>query len=113
MRRKLSWPLKPLRDLHWADREHIPLPLLAVEEDPRSDLEHLFKVVEEILLEISAAEELLEDDAAADGAVVVKEEIQRRRELAYSAILAASMDITQVNVHEDQAVPPVVEQRKA
>ena len=109
MQRKLSWPLKPLRDLHWADREHVPLPPLAVEEDPRLDLEHLFKVVEEISLEISEEEELSEDDVAADGAVVVKEEIQRRRELAYSAILAASMDITLVNVHEDQAVPPAVE----
>ena len=113
MRRKLSWPLKPLRDLHWADWEHVPLHPLVVEEDPRSDLEHLFKVVEGILLEISAAEELLEDDAAADGAVVVKEEIRCKQELAYSAILAASMDIILVNVHEDQAVPPAVEQRKA
>ena len=64
--------MKPLKDLHWADKEHVPLPPIAVEEDPRLDLEHLFKVVGGILLEISEEEELLEDDAAADGAVVVK-----------------------------------------
>ena len=57
MQRRLSWLSKPLKDQIWVDREHAPLPHIAGEEDPRLDLEHLFKVGDGITLEISVVDE--------------------------------------------------------
>ena len=43
----------------------------------------------------------------------VREEYRRKLDLAYSVIRVASMDITQVNVHEQPALPAVVQLLKA
>ena len=48
-----------------------------------------------------------------DGAMDVKEECRRKLDLAYSVIRVASMDIIQVNVHEQLALPAVVQLLKA
>ena len=48
-----------------------------------------------------------------DGIVDVKEEYRRKLDLAYSVIHVASMDITQVNVHEQPALPAAVQLLKA
>ena len=48
-----------------------------------------------------------------DGAVDVKEEYRRKLDLAYSVIRVASMDIIQVNVHEQPALPVAVQLLKA
>ena len=77
------------------------------------DLEHLFKVEEGITLEISVEDEELEDVAVMDGIVDVKEEHRRKIDLAYNVIHAASMDIIQLNVHEQPALPAVVQLPKA
>ena len=81
------------------DRENAPLPCIAGEEDPRLDLEHLFKVEDGITLEISVVDEELVDVAAVDGAVDVKLlEHRHSRNLAYNATIVANMDIMLVNV---------------
>ena len=95
------------------DREHAPLPRIAGEEDPRLDLEHLFKVGDGIPLEISVVDEELEDVAVVDGAVDVKEEHRRRIDLASNGIHVASMDIIQVNVQEQPALLAVMQQLRA
>ena len=77
------------------------------------DLEHFFKVEEGITLEISVEDEELEDVAVVDGIVDVKEEHRRKIDLAYNAIHVASMDIIQLNVHEQPALPAVVQLPKA
>ena len=48
-----------------------------------------------------------------DGAVDVKEKYQRKLDLASSVLRVASMDITQVNVHEQLALQAVVQLLKA
>ena len=113
MQKRLSWLSKPLKDRIWVDREHAPLPRIAGEEDPRLDLEHLFKVGDGIPLGISVVDEELEDVAVVDGAVDVKEEHRRKIDLASNAIHVASMDIIQVNVHEQPALPAVMQQLRA
>ena len=90
------------------DREHALLPRIAGEEDPRLDLEHLFKVRDGILLEISVV-----DVVAADGAVDVKVvEHRQSRNLEYNATIVANMDIMLVNVLKEPVVPAAAEQHK-
>ena len=113
MQRRLNWLFKPLKDRIWADREHASLPRIASEEYPRLDLEHLFKVGDRILLEISVVDEELVDVAAADGAVDVKVvEHRHSRNLAYNATIVANMNIILVNVLKEPVVPAAVEQHK-
>ena len=42
--KKLSWRLKPLKDLILVNREHVPLHHTMHEEDPKQLLDHLHKV---------------------------------------------------------------------
>ena len=77
------------------------------------DLEHLFKVEEEITQEISVEDEELEDVAVVDGIVDVKEGHRRKVDLAYNAMHVPSMDIIQLNVHEQPALLAVVQLPKA
>ena len=110
MQRRLSWLSKPLKDRIWVDREHAPLPRIAGEEDPRLDLEYLFKVGDGIPLEISVVDEELVGVAAADGAVDVKVvEHRHSRNLAYNATIVANMDIIMVNVLKEPVVPAAAE----
>ena len=88
MQRRLSWLSNPLKDRIWVDREHAPLPRIAGEEDPRLDLEHLFKVGDGIPLEISVVDEELVDVTAVDGAVDVKVvEHRHNRNLEYNVTI--------------------------
>ena len=113
MQRRLSWLLKPLKDRIWVDREHAPLPRIAGEEDPRLDLEHLFKVGDGIPLEIRVVDEELVDVAAADGAVNIKVvEHRHSRNLAYNATIVANMGIILVNVLKEPVVLAAAEQHK-
>ena len=73
------------------------------------DLEYLIKVEEGITLELSVEDEELEDVAVVDGAVDIKEGHRHKIDLASNAIDVASMDITQVNVHEKPALPAAVQ----
>ena len=110
---RLSWLSKPLKDRIWVDREHSPLPRIAGEEDPRLDLEHLFKVGDRIPQEISMVDEELVDVAAADGAVDAKVvEHRRSRNLEYNVTIVANMDIMLVNVLKEPVVPAAAEQHK-
>ena len=82
------------------DKEHAPLPRIPGEEDPRLDLEHLFKFGDGTTLEISVV-----DVAAVDGAVDVKVvEHRHSRDLAYNAAIVANMDIMLVNVLKESVV---------
>ena len=113
MKRRLSWLLKPLKDQIWVDKKHALLPHIAGEEDPRLDLEHLFKVGDGITLEISMVDKELVDIAAADGAVDVKVvEHRHNRNLAYNVTIVANMDIMLVNVLKEPVVPAASEQHK-
>ena len=77
------------------------------------DLEHLFKVEEGITLEIRAEDEELEDVAVVDGTVDVKEEHQHKIDLSYNVIRVDSMDIIQLNVPKQPALPAAVQLLKA
>ena len=113
MQRRLSWLSKPLKDRIWVDREHVPLPRIAGEEDPRLDLEHLFTVGDGITLEISVVDKELVDVAAVDGAVDVKVvEHRHSRNLAYNATIVVNMDIMLINVLKEPVVPAAAEQHK-
>ena len=95
------------------DREHAPLPRIADEEDPRLDLEHMFKFGDGIPLQISVVDEELVDVAAADGAVDVKVvEHRHSRNLEYNATIVANMDIILVSVLKEPVVLAAAEQHK-
>lgn len=82
-----------------------------VEKDPGLPREYLLRAGEEPTLVITSVEdEEIEDVAVADGAVDVKiEEHPLSPEMAYNAIIVASMDTMLDSVYEYQAVLGIME----